>query len=259
MSTKLEKILVGHIKQANAWWQLFAPGEKVLVGISGGKDSLALLELLQSFDLRIESVHLQLSEKEPDSYHNFCRERSHFHIHKTNIGEEAFASDANKKNPCFICMRRRRQAIVEFANSRAIKTIVYGHHRDDVIETLFLNQLYSREISTMLPNQPLLQGEFHIVRPLYTIPQKLLISYAREKEIPYVENDCPAIKKSRRMEIRRLLDDLEKSNPKIDIRDNLFHSLKKINLPFIPKFPDYKIIEIPGTNVREKKFEGPKI
>jgi tRNA 2-thiocytidine biosynthesis protein TtcA len=257
MNSKLERILKGHIKNANLWWQLFAPQEKVLLGISGGKDSLALLELLQNFELQIEAVHLQLGDKEPDSYHDFCRTRSDFHILKTDIWKEAFATDANK-NPCFICMRRRRRAIVEFAHSRGIKTIVYGHHRDDVVETLLLNQLYGREISTMLPKQPLLQGEFHIVRPLYTIPQKLLISYAREKEIPYVENDCPAIEKSRRLQIRRLLNDLEKANPKIDIRENLFNSLKKINLPFIPKFPDSKILAFPDTKVREKKFEDSK-
>ncbi len=248
MHTKLERTLIEHIKNANEWWQLFSPGEKVLLGISGGKDSLALLELLQGFDLQLESVHLQLGENESDAYHKFCQERSHFHLLKTDIWEHAFAPDASKK-PCYICMRRRRRTIVEFAHSRSIHTIVYGHHRDDVIETMLMNQLYGREISTMLPKQPLLQGEFQIVRPLYLIPQKLLISYAREKALPFVENECPAIKKSRRIQIRSLLDDLEKSNPKIDIRDNLFNSLKRVNLSFIPQFPDIKIIQ----NKRDEK------
>lgn len=241
MPTKLERNILARIRQANEWWQLFQPGEKVLVGISGGKDSLALLELLSHFDLEIEALHIRLSSSASDHFYEWCRQRSTFHVLETDILAEAHAPDANK-NPCFICTRRRRRTMAEFAQSRGIVKIVYGHHKNDAAETFLINQIYGRELSTMMPDQELLDGQFHIIRPLYLVPEFLLESYAREKEIPVAKEYCPTAGKSKRTLIKDILKELQAANPKIDVIDNIFNSMALINLPFLPDFPHRKIL-----------------
>ncbi|KUK56263.1 MAG: tRNA s2C32 biosynthesis protein [Marinimicrobia bacterium 46_47] len=250
MPTKLEKILLAHIREANQNWNLFQEGEKVLVGISGGKDSLSLLTLLSRFPVELHAVHVQLNLEYPVTFLDYCRQYATVYRVETDIHKKVFAADA-EKNPCFICMRLRRKAVVSFAMEHGFKKVFFGHHKNDVVETLILNQIYSREISTMLPRQPLFDGLFHICRPLYLIPSPLLKTYAVEQSLPVVPEMCPAAVNSRRNQIREWLMDIQKLNPRIDIVNNIFSSLKRINRPFIPLFPDTQDL----TEIRKPKYK----
>jgi tRNA 2-thiocytidine biosynthesis protein TtcA len=246
MSTKLEKKLLALIREANQNWDLFREGETILVGISGGKDSLSLLKLLSNFDLDLHSLHVRVKPGISGKFLDYCRLFSRVHILETDIYNKAFDPNAGK-NACFICMRERRKAVVTYGMEQGFSSIYYGHHKNDVVETFLLNQFYGRELSTMLPKQELFDGLFHILRPLYLIPEPLLSTYAREQEIPVEPEDCPAAINSRRNYLKKQLDQINNDNPKIDVIDNIFSSMKRINLPFIPGFPDTQVM----TNIRK--------
>jgi tRNA 2-thiocytidine biosynthesis protein TtcA len=165
-------------------------------------------------------------------------------MEKTDIGLLAH-SDFNRKNPCFLCSRLRRKRIFEIAASRGCNKIAFAHHRDDIVETLLINMFYAREISTMVPNQSIFAGELHIIRPLTYIRETLVKKYAEERRFPAIKNRCPTSKTSRRLYIKRLLDELEKENR--DIRSNIFKSMRHVK-------PDYLLTSLPGAPKPDKRY-----
>jgi tRNA 2-thiocytidine biosynthesis protein TtcA len=215
-------------------------GDRLLVGVSGGADSLALLDLLDSPMIFVPSFTLQVVHIDPgfDPMHEGYRIlEDHLKaggydciMEKTDIGPLSH-SDYNKKNPCFLCSRLRRKRIFEIADERGCNKIAFAHHRDDIVETLLLNMFYSREISTMVPNQRIFAGKLHIIRPLSHIREGLVKKYATERGFPVIENNCPTSKTSRRLYIKRLLDELEKENK--DIRHNIFMSMNHVKQDYL--------------------------
>ena len=151
-------------------------------------------------------------------------------MEKTDIGVYAHGPE-NRKNPCFLCSRLRRKRLFEIAKDRGCNKIALAHHRDDIIETLLLNLFFAREISGMVPNLSFFGGEFHIVRPLAYIREVLVKKYARERNFPVIENRCPSSGTSKRIFIKRLLDDLEKENK--DVRNNIFLALQHVKPEYL--------------------------
>jgi len=230
MATRLEQTLLALIAQANDRWRLFPPGGEVLVGVSGGKDSLGLLHLLCLLPLRITAAHVQVNGPLPPQTADFIQARAHL----LELPSEILSQVAGQKNPCFACSRLRRRALLQAAEARGASTVALAHHREDVVHTLLLNMLYSRETSTMLPRQPLFSGRFFLVRPLYLAPQSLLLSLMRELQLPVAPADCPHAGHTRRARIAVLLADLQRETPAADLTDNLFAALFRRNEAFLP-------------------------
>lgn len=230
MNKKISLQIENIIQQSNAKWQLFDSAEQVLFAISGGKDSLSLLSLLSHVFLKINTVHIALEANSDLSFLPFVEEYSQLKIIPTNIMAEVRAS---RKNPCFICSRRRNQAIFEYAHSLKIKKVIFAHNRDDVIETLLLNMLYSGKISTMLPKQALFGGKIEVIRPLYEVPEILLSNYA--KEIPTLAKACAYDGNTKREYVKNLIKQIADSHPDININDNIYNSLLNIDLTHIPE------------------------
>lgn len=217
-------------------------GDRVLVGVSGGADSLALLDLLNSPMVFVPQFSLLAVNIDPgfDKEYRGYEQLEHFLrgsscdyvMEKTDNGPLSH-SPYNKKNPCFLCSRLRRKRLFEIAAERECNKIALAHHRDDIITTLLINLFYGREISTMLPDQPIFQGKMHIIRPLAYIKESLLKKYAREQGLPVVESTCPSSKTSRRIYIKELLKELEKDNK--DICRNLWHAMNHAKPDYLPK------------------------
>ncbi|MBW6515009.1 MAG: hypothetical protein K0B81_00145 [Candidatus Cloacimonetes bacterium] len=233
--TRLEKKIISEIDHANDIWQLFSEGERVLLGISGGKDSIALYHLLQNYQLKLEALHIRLSSRFSIDFITQNNLTDKLEVIETDIYDQIKKSD-NSLNTCFVCSRERRKRILEYANDKGIKKIVFGHHRNDVVETLLLNLLFSREISTLLPKQTLFEGRFEIIRPLYLVEEQLLISLQKEKGWQISKPVCEESISSKRQYMRDLLTQIQDQHPKIDIRDNIFSSLKSVKTSFMP-FP----------------------
>jgi len=240
-NTKLYLHLKKWLEKAAMDYNMLKEDDRILVGVSGGLDSFVLLDLLNTpmvFLPRISVLAVNIDLGFDEEYRgyaeleNYLRKNGHEYImEKTDIGPLAH-SDYNKKNPCFLCSRMRRKRIFEIANENGCNRIAFGHHKDDIIETLLINMFYGREISTMMPDQSVFGGKFHIIRPLAYIRETLVKKYAKEKNIPVIENGCPTSTISRRVYIKRLLDDMERDNK--DVRDNIFKSMSHVKMDYLP-------------------------
>ncbi len=239
--TKLYLHLKKWLEKAALDYNMLQEGDRVLVGVSGGVDSLVMLALLNTpmvflphFSVVVVNIDLGFDEKYRghDKLRRYLRKNGYeYVIEKTDIGLLAH-SDYNKKNPCFLCSRMRRKRIFELANENGCNKIAFAHHKDDIIETLLINMFYGREISTMMPDQPVFGGKFHIIRPLAYIRESLIKKYARENDMPVISDMCPTSGTSRRRYVKKILDDMEKVNK--DVRENIFKSMSHVKMEYLP-------------------------
>jgi tRNA 2-thiocytidine biosynthesis protein TtcA len=222
-------------------YDMIQDGERILVGLSGGADSLTLAWLLAERRRRVR-VRYELEAVYVDpgfeggaggALRPFCdRLEIPLRIEFTDFGLRGH-SPANRENPCFLCARLRRQRMFEIAAERRCTKLALGHNKDDLIETLFLNMCFSGEISTMRPAQVLFEGRFTVIRPLAYAEAALIRRFAGEYRLPVVENTCPSATSSRRSEIKSLLQDLYRRNRKI--KGNLFRSMRRVKPEYLLK------------------------
>jgi tRNA 2-thiocytidine biosynthesis protein TtcA len=209
-------------------------GDRVLVGVSGGKDSLTMLTLLQErakrvpirYELIPAHIDLGFSPERREALKRFFEETGlSYHIIDTQIGRLAHSPE-NRENPCFLCAWERRKLIFSLAHRLKCNKIAFGHHKDDIIETLLLNMFYSGEISTMLPVQAMFKGKMTIIRPMALIEEKKIERFAREVGLPYGPSGCPSSGKTKRKEVKDVIESLERKNRRI--KGNIFRSLSNI-------------------------------
>ena len=188
--------------------------ERILVGISGGKDSQVLLDVLFSLKkrapVRFEILPVHIDPGFPDSFSKKLQQYvekkyGRVIIEKTDYGILAH-SDQNKENPCFLCARLRRKRLFEIAKENNCKKIALGHNKDDLIETLFINIFYAGKIGTMKPCQSFFNGALDIIRPLSYVEEIDIMSFGRQAGLPVYTNSCPSAGISKRSEIRQMLE-----------------------------------------------------
>ena len=218
--------------------EMIRDGDHVMVAVSGGKDSVALLWLLSErikripIEYRITAVHVDPgfganSAGQMESF--FLGNGFEHRVIKSDIGPRAHGPE-NRENPCFLCSRLRRKLLFELAAEIGCNRIAFGHHKDDLIETFFLNVFYGASISTMLPVQEFFKGEFTVIRPLYLVDEGMVRRYAQTMGWDEIKLGCPTAGSSKREEIKNMLKHFYRSNKKI--KGNIFHALKNVN-------PDY--------------------
>jgi tRNA 2-thiocytidine biosynthesis protein TtcA len=239
--TKLYHHLKKWLEKAVMDYAMIEEGDRVLVGVSGGMDSLVLLDLLNTpmvFIPRFSILAVNIDPGFDETYRDFSLLESHlsesgydYVMEKTDIGPLSH-SDYNRKNPCFLCSRLRRKKIFEIAEEKGCSKIALAHHKDDIIETLLINLFYGREISTMMPKQTIFGGEMHIIRPLAYISEELVKKYGKERGFPAIENKCPTSKTSSRVYVKNLLKEMEKDNKKI--RENIYKALRHVKMDYLP-------------------------
>ena len=219
-------------------YDMISDGDRIVVGLSGGKDSLTLMQILIERLARIPICYTLFAVYiDPGFDNGFSRELHSFcalmgfdlRVEYTDYGILAHSSE-NRENPCFLCSRRRRQRLFEIADELNCTKLALGHHKDDIIETLFLNLCYAGEMSTMHPCQPFFKGKFTVIRPLAFVDENLIRQFAREREFPEFINPCPTARTSKRQEIKTFLQQLYRGNRKI--KGNIFRAMQNVN-------PDY--------------------
>lgn len=218
---------------------LIEDGDRIVVGVSGGKDSLTLLHLLNErrkrvpirYDLIPIHIDLGFDPGRAEVLRDWFEQKGfRYHIEFTQIGKRA-NSPENRENPCFLCSWERRKRLFQLAQEFQCNKIALGHHKDDIIETFLLNIFYSAEISTMLPLQTLFKGKIILIRPLVLIEEKSLDRFARAMNLPFGPSGCPVSGKTKRKEIKELIEQLEKRNPKI--KGNIFRALSNIKTDYL--------------------------
>ncbi len=234
MKNSLKKRMDHAVGKAIFDWNMIRDNEKILVGISGGNDSQVLLNILFSLkkkapvDFEILPVYVdagfegsfagELGQYVEDSYGPLKIEYKDYGI--------LAHSQENTENPCFMCSRMRRNRLFEMAKEEGCQKIALGHHKDDIIETLFINMFYSGKIATMKPRQSFFDGTLDIIRPLSYVEKKDIVPFAQSIGLPEFKNNCPSADKTKRTEIRHMLEDLYRHNK--NIKGNIFRSMRNI-------------------------------
>ncbi|MBN2419294.1 MAG: tRNA 2-thiocytidine(32) synthetase TtcA, partial [Deltaproteobacteria bacterium] len=134
-------------------------------------------------------------------------------------------------NPCFLCSRARRKYVFELAGELECNKIAMGHHKDDIIETLFINMFYGGSVSTMLPVQDFFKGALRVIRPLFMIDEHIIRRYAQAMEFPLIKAGCPTSGRSKRDEIKNMLNAFYRTNRKI--KGNIFRALQNVKTEYL--------------------------
>ena len=251
--SKLQARLTKRFHKACADYGMIADGDHILVGLSGGKDSLALVEMLgrraQIYVPRFQvtALHVRVKERayQTDlSYlQRFCDEaKVPLIVRDTEINGDAAkplndandANDANAQsaNPCFLCSWYRRKALFNVAQELGCNKIAFGHHRDDVLETMLMNILFQGAFATIPPVLKLEKMPLSLIRPLYLIDEADLIRYAALRGYEKQPKLCPFEHVSSRAKVKDLLAQMRALNP--EANDTLFASLSNIKIEYLP-------------------------
>lgn len=230
--------LCGLMRKAVQDYEMLAPGDRVMVGVSGGKDSVALtvgLALLRQyigFDYEVVAVTLDPQfDHQPMDYTAlqalFARYGIPYHIRRTEIGPVVFEY-RQEKNPCSLCAKLRRGSLNTALTERGIHKIALGHHYDDAIETLLMNLLFEGRIGCFQPVTYLDRTGITQIRPLLYCREADIRRTVERLRLPVVHNPCPANGSTRRQEVKDLIHQLEGRYP--DIKQKLFGSLQRYPL-----------------------------
>jgi len=214
----MQKVL-STMRKAIEKYNLIENGDKIAVGVSGGKDSLVLLKALSDFkkfgiyNYEITAVIIDIySGKESYSkLKKFCKDLDvKLHIEKTDIQNIVF-NIRKEKNPCSLCAKMRRGALASTCNKLGFNKLALGHHLQDVTTTFFMSLLYEGRLSTMQPKSYMSNSNITLIRPLYLTEEHKIINAS--KSMPILKSKCPADKYSKRQEIKELIDNLNKEIP----------------------------------------------
>lgn len=215
------KKVLGCIRKACEDFDLIQDGDRIGVGVSGGKDSLLLLYALslyrkfakQKFEVVALTLTMGIEPFDVSPIHALCEKLGvEYIVRKTEIGKVIF-EERKEKNPCSLCAKMRRGALNELAKEVGCNKVALGHHRDDALETLLLCLLHEGRIHTFHPRSYLSRMDLTVIRPLVYVPEKHVIHLARELQLPIVKSPCPANGNTQREEMKHLLDSLCKSYP----------------------------------------------
>lgn len=213
--------LLSPMRKAINDFKMIQTGDKIAVGISGGKDSLMLLTLLHayqrfsehSFELCGITVDMGFEENLFQPITDFLAELNvPYHIVKTDIAEIIF-DVRQEKNPCSLCAKMRRGALNNKINELGYNKLALGHHRNDVVETFLLSLFFEGRLSTIQPVSYMSRSNVTLIRPLVYIEERDIVGYA--KQLPVVKSPCPADKHTQREEMKQVLADLAKRDPAI--------------------------------------------
>ena len=226
--------LMGLVRRCVEDYNMIAPGDKVAVGVSGGKDSLVLLQLLaglrQYSDFELEAITIDMGlGMDYSGVRSFCDKLEvSYTIVNTQIAPIIF-DHRKEKNPCSMCSKMRRGALNQAILDRGIRKIALGHHYDDAVETFVMSLIYEGRISCFQPVTDLDRTGVIQIRPMLYIHERTVDNFATRMELPVVENRCPVDKNTKREEIKQLVYDLSKTYP--DLKERIFGAMQRLPLP----------------------------
>ncbi len=233
----LEKKLAHEMGRCIADFQLIEPGDRIMVALSGGKDSYSLLRLLdrarQRAPVAFELVAVHLDQGQPgydgSALKAWLREQGHaYHILREDTYQLVTERIPEGKTYCSMCSRLRRGILYNAAERLGCTKIALGHHRDDAIETLMLNMMFNGSLSAMPAKLVSDDGRNTVIRPLLYSSERDISAYAQTQDFPIIPcNLCGSQEKLWRQEVKQLLDDIEERVPKV--RQSMLAALKNVH------------------------------
>lgn len=213
--------LLGPMRRAITDYNMINPGDSIAVGVSGGKDSVALLyglaRLREFMDIPFTVTAISLDPCFNNTPTDFtpvtelCHKLKVPHIVKPTRLYQVIFEERQEKNPCSLCARMRRGILHNAAKEADCNKIALGHHLDDAVETFFLNLLYGGRIACFSPVTYLSRKDLYLIRPLIYLQERRIIPIVRSLNLPVVKSTCPKDKNSSRQEVKELLSALERN------------------------------------------------
>ena len=255
MNTKIVRLF----HKACADYRLIEDGDHILIGLSGGKDSLALTELLGARSkiykprFQVTALHVRVKERDYHSdlsyLESFCSQAGvPFIVRDTEIGENPTGvagptasavlqrsgptAQRSYANPCFLCSWYRRKTLFNVAQELGCNKIALGHHRDDLIETMLMNLIYQGSFATMPPMLLMEKMPLRIIRPLCLIDEELLIAHAAEQGYEKQTVLCPFEHVSSREKAKKLLAQIKAMNP--EAMDSMYGAMSNVKEAYLP-------------------------
>lgn len=194
-------------------YHMIAQGDKIAVGISGGKDSLTLLYALQglrrfypkTFELCAVTVDLGFDNLKLDKISELCATLGvEYHIVKTDIGKIIF-DDRKEPNPCSLCAKMRKGALNDAMKALGCNKVAYAHHKDDVVETMLLSLIYEGRFHTFRPVTYLDRTGITVIRPLIYMNESDVVGFVHKYDVPVVKSPCPADGNTKREYVKTLV------------------------------------------------------
>ena len=222
---------------------LIEEGDKILIGLSGGKDSLALVELLgkrvRIYKPRFSVVAVHVVMKNIPYQSDTAYLKAHCEAYGVPFVQYETAFDPatdTRKSPCFLCSWNRRKALFTVAKEHGCNKIALGHHMDDILETLLMNMAFQGAFSTMPPRLVMRKFDMTIIRPMCLVHEADLIEMAQAKGYRKQIKNCPYEKDSHRSDMKEVLRTLERMNP--EARYSLWGSMNNIQTDLLPEEVD---------------------
>jgi len=242
----LDKVINHRIGQALHTYGMLADGDRVLIAVSGGIDSLVLVKILQHWltkapiNYQLLAVHLDMgfgSDEAEQVASKLARLGVDYLVEKTTFGRRALEAEDGRSG-CFYCARQRRSRLFALAEEKNCNKLAMGHHQEDIIETFFLNLFYGGNLSTMVPKQEFFGGKLALIRPLAFLTKAEIHALGDEFSLSPVANPCPLSGQSKRQKIHDLL---EKSIYTLEpaTRATIFTALANVRPDYLLKKPTH--------------------
>lgn len=228
--------LIGLVRRCVEDYDMIKPGDKIAVGVSGGKDSLALLVFLtelrkynhKPFDIEAITIDMGLGMDYSGIEKLCCDLNVPYHLVKTEIGPIIFEY-RKERNPCSMCSKMRRGALNQALLDKGLNKLALGHHYDDAVETFMMSLLYEGRISCFQPVTNLDRSGVIQIRPMLYIHEQTIDNFVTRRNLPVLENRCPVDKQTKREEIKKLIYDLSARYP--DLKDRVFGAMQRYPIP----------------------------
>lgn len=227
--------LIGLVRRCVEDYKMIEAGDRIAVGVSGGKDSLALLVFLaelrkfhnQPFTIEAITIDMGLGMDYSEIAALCQKLEVPFHLVKTEIGPIIF-DHRKEKNPCSMCAKMRRGALNQALLDRGLNKLALGHHYDDAVETFMMSLIYEGRISCFQPVTFLDRSGVTQIRPMLYIHERTIDNYVNRAALPVITNRCPVDKFTKREEIKQLVFDLSKTYP--DLKERIFGAMQRYPL-----------------------------
>ena len=228
--------LIGLVRRCIEDYKMIEPGDRIAVGVSGGKDSLALLVFLaelrkyHSHPFEVEAITIDLGMgMDYSGIRKLCEELNvPFTLVETQIGPVIF-EHRKESNPCSLCAKMRRGALNQALLDRGLNKLALGHHFDDAVETFVMSLIYEGRISCFQPVTNLDRMGVIQIRPMLYLHEKTVDNFVTRMNLPVLGNRCPVDKSTKREEIKQLIYNLSMTYP--DLKDRIFGAMQRYPLP----------------------------
>lgn len=228
--------MLSYVRRAVDQYHMIEDGDVIAVGVSGGKDSLALLATLanlrrfypKKFELKAITLEMGYTEMDFTPVADFCKQLNVEYITRQTDIKTIVFDIRQEENPCSLCAKMRRGALNDTAKQHGCNKVALGHHYDDVIETVMMSLLYEGRFNCFLPMTYLNRRDITVIRPMIYAPESYIKSLTRRLELPIVHNPCPVDGNTKREEIKQLIRTLEHQNH--GVRQRIFGAIQRYPL-----------------------------